>query len=340
MTDGRDCRRQLLLNNDVRDFRPPDRPAGKSPLLCTRSFLIECRGAISYDTSPTRRPCFPPESSRLLVLSNSTSPNQHPTDKSSYLYFTGRNLSGFASHTVGLGSAVLMYPIGSSIQLDHRPSFSFLPSPINYVDRYSDHHIRQGSSSRRKIREQQFPRQHFETSQQPSQANHWNRPVTGLRTPPTEEEMGTTYQVPNMASYENKHVHHSAYASKTGHAERARGAMGDTIYDAATRYSTPQDYPLQPQYQQPQPHYQQQALPQGRSRASHSTTTSQPSRSRPPTRPATPSSATMSTKSQSDAVTAARDAGMVLHNLQIPTCISPNGGDLADFTAQVRCPDN
>jgi hypothetical protein len=26
---------------------------------------------------------------------------------------------------------------------------------------------------------------------------------------------------------------------------------------------------------------------------------------------------------------------MVLHSLQIPTCISPKGGNLADFTAQV-----
>jgi hypothetical protein len=41
-------------------------------------------------------------------------------------------------------------------------------------------------------------------------------------------------------------------------------------------------------------------------------------------------------KTQSEALTAVRDAAMVLHNLQIPTCISPNGGDLAEFTAQVR----
>ncbi|OIW22739.1 hypothetical protein CONLIGDRAFT_552219, partial [Coniochaeta ligniaria NRRL 30616] len=148
--------------------------------------------------------------------------------------------------------------------------------------------------------------------------------------------MGTTYQVPNMASYENNHVHHSAYASKLGHAERTRGALGDSIYDATTRYSTSQEHAHQPQYQQAYSHHQQQTQPQRHTRASHSTTNSQPSTSRPPTRPTTPSSA-MSGKSQSDAATAARDAAMVLHNLQIPTCISPNGGDLADFTAQITC---
>lgn len=102
--------------------------------------------------------------------------------------------------------------------------------------------------------------------------------------------------------------------------------MSDAIYDTNSRYSTSEDYAPQPQYQESQ---QEQYVRQSRSRDVPSTV------SQPPTRPATPSSAT---SAKSEAFIKKRDARMVLHDLQIPTCISPNGGDLADFTAQVSSP--
>ena len=254
-----------------------------------------------------------------------------------------------------------MYPTASSIQPDdHRPTSSFLPSPRHeQLDRYfPDHCARQTSIDRRKSEQEALllSGPHKDTWQ----ADRWNPPVSGLRTPPSDE-MGTAYQVPNMASYENNHMHRSAYAPKAGLADRTRGAMGESIYDAATRYSASQGYAQQPPYQQqplsqpqPQPQqyphaqasvsltsssYQQQqpSASQGRS-LSHvlpSTAPQQQPTARPATRPATPSSVKSVQSQSDDASTAARDAGMVLHNLQIPTCISPNGGDLADFTAQV-----
>lgn len=237
-----------------------------------------------------------------------------------------------------------MYPTATSLQFEYRPSSSFLVSPTHDPERYvSDHYYARKTSADRWWSEgQRLPGLAQDTLQQPGQADHWNRPVSGLRTPPTDE-MGTTYQVPNMASYESNHMHRSAYAPRATHADRSRGAIGDSMYDAATRYSASQGYAEQPQYQralpQPQSYHQQQQYPpmsQERPAALPSMAT-QPSTSRPPTGPTTPSSV-KSALSLSDATTAARDAGMVLHNLQIPACISPAGGDLADFTAQVRMP--
>lgn len=232
-----------------------------------------------------------------------------------------------------------MYPTASSVQLEYPPSSSFLPSPTHDPDRYvSDPYLARKTSADKWWSEgQQIPRHQQDTWEQPIQADHWSQPVSGLRTPPTDE-MGTTYQMPNMASYESNHMHRSAYAPRAAHADRTRSAMGESMYDTATRYSTSQGYPQQPpQYQQAPPQLQsyQQHPPISHGRqAVLPSIVPQPSTSRPPTRPTTPSSV-RSARSLSDASIAARDAGMVLHNLQIPTCISPAGGDLADFTAQV-----
>jgi hypothetical protein len=216
-----------------------------------------------------------------------------------------------------------MYP--AAVQLDYRSSVSFPLPPAHHVDPYiCDSNTYRTSTRRLRSGHQQFTGQWPDSSQQLTRAKHSSPAVSGLRTPPTEE-MGTTYQVPNLASYENNNVYRSAYASTMGHADRTRGAVGDAIYDTATRYSTSQEQDHQPQYQQ--------LIQQSRARVFPSTT-SQSSTSRPSTRTPTPSSGT-SAKTQSEALTAVRDAAMVLHNLQIPTCISPNGGDLADFTAQV-----
>jgi hypothetical protein len=245
-----------------------------------------------------------------------------------------------------------MYPTASSTQLDYRPTL-FLSSPKDHSHRYVPSPSTSWTPADRSITGHQQSLLHQQaTLQQPSKDARWTQPVSGLRTPPADE-MGTTYQVPNMASYENNHMHRSAYASKSGHQDRTRSAMGESLYDAATRYSTSQGYVQQPQpqpqYQQGQPQPQayqqrpQQLVSNGRSHSLPSTAPppqqqrqQQPqfSHSSPPAGPATPSSV-KSAQSQSDAATAARDAGMVLHNLQIPACISPKGGDLADFTAQV-----
>ncbi|KAK5655329.1 hypothetical protein OQA88_5896 [Cercophora sp. LCS_1] len=166
---------------------------------------------------------------------------------------------------------------------------------------------------------------------------------SGLRTPPTDENMGTTYQMPNMASYENHHsIHHPGYAP-TAASERPRPALNER--------PAPNGQPHNPTMQC----YNQQAvLPQPRVSQSSSSPASvqqasnnlyqpqaqqqqpqqhaQPTQPQsPPRHPSTPNSGT----AKDNPELSARDSAMVLHSLQIPVCISPKGGNLADFAAEV-----
>jgi hypothetical protein len=194
-----------------------------------------------------------------------------------------------------------------------------------------------------------FPRQHPEaqpTSYFSSSSRHQGRHreqhfsfgkpslQSGLRTPPADE-MGTTYQAPNLVSYEGHHTHHSAYDST---AAPNRALPKDAYYDA-TRHQ-----PLREQDQQYHRQQQiQQSFPQSRPTALSVTASQQSTTSRPSTRPGTPSSGTLSAgtshRSNPEPSTTARDAAMIQHSLQMPPCIGPKskGGDLVDLTAQVRC---
>lgn len=139
---------------------------------------------------------------------------------------------------------------------------------------------------------------------------------SGLRTPPADD-MGTTYQIPNLGSCVNHHAHHHApYVSTLASNDRTRKAFNDGVYESPSRYAMPSQ--------------QQESFAQ--SRAGHAASASISSTSRHSTRPSTPQSGPMTAAEQA---TATRDATMVLHSLQIPTCISPRGGNLADFAAQV-----
>lgn len=154
----------------------------------------------------------------------------------------------------------------------------------------------------------------------------------GLRTPPTED-MGTTYQPPNLASYESSHRSGlPGYASAMAQADRKRNALSEAQAAlAAATYSRPHlvsGQPLSAQIHQP---HNRLVL--------SSSTSSQPlqSSSRHSTRPSTPNSV-VTLASQQEEGTSRRDSAMVLHSLEIPACISPKGGNLADFAAQVSVP--
>lgn len=142
-------------------------------------------------------------------------------------------------------------------------------------------------------------------------------PQSGLRTPPAES-MGTTYQVPSLGSCGDHHAHHHApYVSALASSDRQRKAFSDAVYEPTPTHSMPnyqQQVSTQPRATQPPP---SSVLP---SNSRHSTT------------PSTPLSGPMAA---ADEATASRDATMVLHSLRIPACISPKGGNLADFAAQV-----
>ncbi|RYP52092.1 hypothetical protein DL768_002642 [Monosporascus sp. mg162] len=85
--------------------------------------------------------------------------------------------------------------------------------------------------------------------------------------------------------------------------------------------------------QQPQQHaqYQQQLyLPPALGSQPPSTS------SRHSTRPPTPTS-TCTIAAHSEGTVSRRDSTMVTHNLQLPSCISPNGGNLDEFAATMTC---
>ena len=154
--------------------------------------------------------------------------------------------------------------------------------------------------------------------------------------------MGTRYQMPAMAPYENHLQHHPGYAPAMASAERQRPPLSERPY--------PNEQVLNgcSLYSNQAPNHQPLSLPRPPSIPSSSSNSMAPAanppqylpqpsqtRSQPvpqkSTRPATPTSdGTMADK---DA--AAKERALVIHSLQIPRCISPRGGNLADLVADL-----
>ncbi len=142
--------------------------------------------------------------------------------------------------------------------------------------------------------------------------------------------MGTTYQLPNLASYEGHTIHHhSSFASTMGQPERTRSAITESVYHPTSRFPSETQQLSLPTHEHPAllllrlPHAQVNLLardtrPAPRLRSSANTSTS---------------AGTLT--AQSDKALSLRDSKMVLHNLNIPSCISPKRGSLVDFAAQI-----
>ncbi|KAI2636262.1 hypothetical protein GGS26DRAFT_485918 [Hypomontagnella submonticulosa] len=149
----------------------------------------------------------------------------------------------------------------------------------------------------------------------------------GLRTPPAENNMSAAYHNPVLSNTYNSHVAlaRQPHMVQTG---RTMGVLCDTVVNPFTTAHAHH----QSQYQQPNPATQvvvpqqhQQPQPQ---QQQHS--------SRPSTRPTTPAS-TGSLSVHSEGTVSKKDSTMVTHSLQLPSCISPNGGNLDDFAALMTC---
>ncbi|KAI1773632.1 hypothetical protein F4818DRAFT_96512 [Hypoxylon cercidicola] len=139
----------------------------------------------------------------------------------------------------------------------------------------------------------------------------------GLRTPPTEHNMNATYQNPVLSNTYNNHVALARHPNTMVQT----GRPGSTFCDM-NPYPVAHP-PHRPQYQQPQ--------------AVQAVVSQQPHpSSRPSTRPTTPkSSGTLS--AHSEGTISKKDSTMVTHSLQLPSCISPSGGNLDDFAALMTC---
>ncbi|RGP79245.1 meiotically up-regulated 80 [Fusarium longipes] len=137
--------------------------------------------------------------------------------------------------------------------------------------------------------------------------------------------MSTVFQPP-LASWENHAIHNFT---------RAPATMNDTGKSQYHRYSVQpeQQHPSQPQttynhyYQQEQATHPTQ-LPQHRNGSISTASQAVPVVGQT-VRPSTPTSTSTVTRDDAES--------LVYHSLKIPKCISPGGGNLADFAAQMTC---
>lgn len=150
--------------------------------------------------------------------------------------------------------------------------------------------------------------------------------VCGLRTPPVED-MSTAYQ-PSLAAYENHAMH--GYPSSLAHIQRARMGVGGPTNGQVYQ---------QPQLQQPQPSQQPQYQNWPSKDIAFTAANQLPSNGQPQqpaVRPPSPASGGTLSVPRSGQASRRNSETLVYHSLEIPRCISPNGGNLAEFAAQVR----
>ncbi|PNY26264.1 Uncharacterized protein TCAP_03808 [Tolypocladium capitatum] len=133
--------------------------------------------------------------------------------------------------------------------------------------------------------------------------------------------MSTTYHHA-MPSYDGQLAMHS-YPAGMAHASRPKAMVDDGRSSQHYRY----------------PSQQTQVAPVSQTRNNSFSLTAQlphPT-SRPSTRPSTPISEAAMAVKQEPAPAARNSDSLIYHSLQIPKCISPNGGNLSDFAAQMTC---
>ncbi|KAK3950043.1 hypothetical protein QBC32DRAFT_24541 [Pseudoneurospora amorphoporcata] len=194
----------------------------------------------------------------------------------------------------------------------------------------------------------------------------------GLQTPPYDDDMATTYQVPNLTSSYEQHrsYSHSTLPSLSSCSAASQRPPRDLAHmfnsDSLSSYSDTQSITLpnpqqrstaasstssnsgstqrgyvhqHQQYQQqqhqsrqppsPRQQQQQQYVPQKQQQQYQYQHQSRQPSSQRTSRPSSPSPI------KREQEISARDAAMALHSLQVPSCISPKGGSLSDFVADL-----
>jgi hypothetical protein len=141
---------------------------------------------------------------------------------------------------------------------------------------------------------------------------------SGLRTPPAEHDMTTAYHNPVVAGNTyNNHVALARHPNTVLSSTRVSG--GSHIYDAVGNpHTRPQPYSHPPPYQ---------AFPPSLS--------SQPGSGSTLTQPSPPVLSSRLSSHPAEEAVSKGDSTMVTHSLELPECISPNGGRLDDFAALV-----
>ncbi|PFH62285.1 hypothetical protein XA68_14280 [Ophiocordyceps unilateralis] len=145
---------------------------------------------------------------------------------------------------------------------------------------------------------------------------------TGLQTPPPSDDMSTAYH-PAMPAYDGRAIHGYPSAAMAHPSSRSRPVVNDVR-------ASSQQYRCPPQQQQ-----QQQQPPHAAKHGNHHQLSDLSSRRS--TRTSTPSVDTaMAAKHDANASRPSSET-LIYHSSQIPRCISPEGGNLSDFAAQMTC---
>lgn len=165
-----------------------------------------------------------------------------------------------------------------------------------------------------------------------SLANEATLHTGGLQTPPAEVNMSTTYYPhnPTLSSTYNSHVTLARQPTSLAQASRAGSVLCDAPVSQVARSQTVQ--------QEHQSEYQPQHPSHLTTNITSATSLSHNDTSRHSTRPSTPSSTATSVRSHLEGTVSRRDSTMVMHSLQLPSCISPKGGSLDDFASLVGRP--
>ncbi|KAI1393161.1 uncharacterized protein F4822DRAFT_435569 [Hypoxylon trugodes] len=146
----------------------------------------------------------------------------------------------------------------------------------------------------------------------------------GLRTPPAEN-MNATYHHPVLSNTYNSHVALARQPHAMVQTGRTGGSLCDIVMNQFHTTHPPQQL-QHSQYQQPHPNTAQVITSQPQAHPS----------SKPSTQPTTPAS-TGPLSARCEGTVSKKDSTMVTHNLQLPSCISLNGGNLDDFAALMTC---
>ncbi|VUC32159.1 unnamed protein product, partial [Clonostachys rosea] len=155
------------------------------------------------------------------------------------------------------------------------------------------------------------------------QANSWD---SGLRTPPIDD-MSTAYQ-PSLATLDSHGVN-SYHAASLGYPGKAR--MG-VVESHQAQYSRPV---IQQQHALPQTAMNWAPRETSANNPFSSTSQLNTIREQPPQVSSAKTEASVC--SQGGNNSRRNSESLVYHSLQIPKCISPNGGNLAEFAAQMTC---
>ncbi|KJZ72092.1 hypothetical protein HIM_08547 [Hirsutella minnesotensis 3608] len=142
---------------------------------------------------------------------------------------------------------------------------------------------------------------------------------SGLKTPPLDD-MSTAYH-PAIPAYDG-HAIHGYPSSGLAHASRSRVIMDEGRGSQHYRYSTQQAPPI--------------SASQARSSSSIANPQPDPTPRRS-TRATSPVQEVAPATKQNGEASRHNSEMLIYHSLQIPKCISPDGGNLSDFAAQMTC---